>query len=222
MRLRQGVLLLLMGLLLSACNLGDTATPTEELIVTNTPESSGKPSVTISHRIQAILTKRAIRYSSRWKPPMPQALRAFRCLPTGKSSKMYRRNPWRESVSLMLCWITHRAQRVRVTLRVLAFRGALASDPAEITVNVGSETQPTATSGGSSGNGSGSGPTIPNDGVCRVLTDVSINFRADPTTTRENIITVLPGGTLVPVIGRLGDNSWWQINYNGRVGWLSG
>ena len=115
------------------------------------------------------------------------------------------------------------------TLRVLAFRGAVTSDPAEITVNVveeGDEVVVTTRPGGSTTGGGTTGgdtgqPQIPNDGVCRALTSVGLNLRSEPTTTRENIITVLPGGTLVPVIARLGDNSWWKVSYSSRVGWLS-
>jgi hypothetical protein len=118
------------------------------------------------------------------------------------------------------------------TLRVLAFRGAIASDPAEITITVvedaddvqvtsrpdtGSTTGfGTGTTGGTSGQ-----PVIPNDGVCRSLTSVGLNLRSEPTTARENVISVLPGGTLAPIVARLGDNSWWKISYANRLGWVS-
>jgi hypothetical protein len=114
-------------------------------------------------------------------------------------------------------------------LRVLAFRGAVASDPVEITVSVveeGDEVQVTTRPGGDTTGGGTTGgdtgqPQIPNDNVCRALTNVGLNLRSEPTTIRENIITVLPGATLVPVVARLGDNSWWKVSYSSRVGWLS-
>jgi hypothetical protein len=221
MRLRQGVLLLLVGLLLSACNLGNTPTPTEEPIVTNTPESTGKPDVTIISPDTGDSYEVGDQILVSVEATDAVGVTRLQMFANGQIVK----NVSSESLAgerqfdAVLDYMPRTTGEV--TLRVLAFRGALASDPAEITVNVISDTQPTATSGGSSGNGD-SGPTIPDDGVCRVLTDVGINFRAEPTTTRDNIITVLPGGTLVPVVGRLGDNSWWQVNYNGRVGWLSG
>lgn len=103
------------------------------------------------------------------------------------------------------------------TLRVLAFRGAIASDAAEITVTVGqgqvSVTQRSDVP---------TGPVIPNDGLCRVLLNVNLNFRTEPTTTRDNVITVLESGTLALVAARLADFSWWKINVNNRVGWVSG
>jgi uncharacterized protein YraI len=221
MRLRQGVALLLVGLLLTACNLGETVTPTEETIVTDTPQATGRPEVTIispdtgdSYEVgdQVLVSVEATD---------AVGVTRLQMFANGQIVK----NVSSESLAgerqfdAVLDYMPRTTGQV--TLRVLAFRGALASDPAEITVNVVSATQPTATPGGTTGGGN-SRPTIPDDGVCRVLTNVGINFRSEPTTTRDNVITVLPGGTLVPVIGRLGDNSWWQVNYNGRSGWLSG
>ncbi|MDQ7026147.1 MAG: CARDB domain-containing protein [Anaerolineae bacterium] len=113
-------------------------------------------------------------------------------------------------------------------LRVLAFRGAIASDPAEITVIVREDanevivtSRPDTSGGGTTGGTSGQ-PVIPNDGVCRALTTVGLNLRSEPTTTRDNVITVLPSGTLAPIIARLGDNTWWKLTYTSRVGWVSG
>lgn len=103
------------------------------------------------------------------------------------------------------------------TLRVRAFRGAIGSDPDEIAVSVGQDRivitqRPDVTVG----------PIIPNDGLCRVLVNVNLNFRTEPTTERDNVITILAGGTLALVNARLGDNSWWKISVNNRVGWVSG
>jgi len=103
------------------------------------------------------------------------------------------------------------------TLRVLAFRGAVSSEPAEIAISVVEDqddivvtTRP-----------DDSGPQIPNDGVCRALINTGLNFRSQPTTSRENVITVLGAGDLYPVVARLGDNSWWKLNVNGTLGWVS-
>ena len=106
-----------------------------------------------------------------------------------------------------------------VLLRVLAYREGIVSDPAEIRVIIRQQqsqviaTQPI--------NNNPNIPQIPNDGVCRALTNVNLNFRQTPTTEEDNIITVLQGGTLAPVIGRLGDNSWLQLNFNNSIGWVS-
>ena len=47
-------------------------------------------------------------------------------------------------------------------------------------------------------------PFIPNDGVCRALVNVGLNFRTGPSTGFE-IITVLGSGTLAPITGRNSD-----------------
>lgn len=101
-------------------------------------------------------------------------------------------------------------------LEVVAYRGSVASDPAEINVLIREETQVIITNTPGT-----TGPIIPDDGVCRALTNVNLNFRSTPTTAQDNVITVLPGGTLAPIIARLPDNSWWKLQYGGLVGWVS-
>jgi hypothetical protein len=117
------------------------------------------------------------------------------------------------------------------TLRVLAFCDAVSSTPVDLTITVADEEvqvteRPGTTTGSTTGNTTGDGgvviPEIPNDGLCRVLVLVGLNFRTEPTTERQNVITTLPGGTLLLVVARLGDNSWWKVNYNSRIGWVSG
>lgn len=111
-----------------------------------------------------------------------------------------------------------------VNLRVLAFRDSVASDPIDLRVMVKSSALPTVTplAGGGSSGGGGFVPIIPNDGVCRVMTITGVNFRTSPTTTQgNNVIRVLAANTLAPVVGRLPDNTWWQINLDGTVGWVS-
>ena len=39
--------------------------------------------------------------------------------------------------------------------------------------------------------------------------------------TQFRRLGVLPVGGIAPVIGRNGDNTWWQINFNNLVGWVS-
>ncbi|GAB1420756.1 hypothetical protein MASR2M15_08740 [Anaerolineales bacterium] len=103
-----------------------------------------------------------------------------------------------------------------VDLKVIAYRGTTASEPATVQVNIRSSVnQVTATSLPNSNI-----PVIPNDGVCRAMTNVNLNLRSGPS-TGYNVITVLTAGTLSPIIGRLGDNTWWQINANGILGWVS-
>ncbi len=103
------------------------------------------------------------------------------------------------------------------TLRVLAFRGAVSSEPAEINISVvEDEDDIVVTTRPDDG-----APQIPNDGVCRALINTGLNFRSQPTTSRDNVILVLGAGDLYPVVARLGDNSWWKLNVNGTLGWVS-
>ena len=46
-------------------------------------------------------------------------------------------------------------------------------------------------------------------------------LRAAPSTDAAQI-TLVNFGDPLQVVGRLGDNSWLQINYNGGSGWVSG
>ncbi|MEO1287778.1 MAG: CARDB domain-containing protein [Chloroflexota bacterium] len=113
------------------------------------------------------------------------------------------------------------------TLRVIAFREAISSPPEEIEVTVGQPqvivTERSDNTSGSPGSGSGvQVPIIPNDGVCRVLTLVGLNMRTQPTTTRNNVITTFQANTLLNVVARLGDNSWWKVSSGNTVGWVSG
>jgi len=103
-----------------------------------------------------------------------------------------------------------------VILRVLAYRGADVSAPDDVQVEIRrSQAQITATP-----NQVSNIPDIPNDGVCRALINVGLNFREGPSTDFERI-RVLSSGTLAPIVGRIGDNSWWQLNINNQIGWVS-
>lgn len=108
-----------------------------------------------------------------------------------------------------------------VTLSVVAYRGTVASDPAQIRVNVVSQIVATATgSGGNATPGGGGVPTIDiNDPTCRARAETGLNMRQGPGTTFPVLFTLSAGQT-VPIIGRLGDNSWWQVRSGTTVGWV--
>lgn len=114
-----------------------------------------------------------------------------------------------------------------VQMQVIAYRGATASDPASVSVTVLEDVPEEDNNSGGNSDSGGTGntgpvrPSIPNDGVCRALTTVNLNFRSQPTTAVNNVITVLPVFTLVPIIGRLPDNSWWKVRLNLLEGWVS-
>src|SRR5690606_955936 len=104
-------------------------------------------------------------------------------------------------------------------LQVIAYRGAVASEPAEITVTVRqSQAQVTATQYVPPANNV---PIInPNDPTCRVLVNTGLNFRTGPGVVYPRI-SVLSAGTVAPIVGRLPDNSWWQLRVGVTTGWVS-
>ncbi|MFZ4813248.1 MAG: CARDB domain-containing protein [Phototrophicaceae bacterium] len=110
-------------------------------------------------------------------------------------------------------------------LEIIAYRGGVASDPARVSLSIvdTAASQPTLLPTTSTGGGGlGSGVIVnPNDPTCRVLTDVSVNYRNGPGTGYTRLGT-LAGGTEYPIVGRVGDNSWWQIQLNSFTSvWVS-
>jgi len=103
------------------------------------------------------------------------------------------------------------------TLQAFAFRGSVASEPATITIFVRqNQQQVTATPPPQPGV-----PTIdPNDPTCRALVTAGLNVRSGPSTAYP-VLTVLAPGSMVPIIGRLPDNTWWQIRAGAIIGWVS-
>lgn len=51
-------------------------------------------------------------------------------------------------------------------------------------------------------------------------TPYNVVIRRGPSTANSRI-GLLPAGGIAPVIGRNANNTWWNINYNGLVGWVS-
>lgn len=111
-----------------------------------------------------------------------------------------------------------------VTLRVIAYRGAIASDPAEVQIRVVSAAAtPLPTIGG--GGGGGTAPQIPtldpNDPTCRAQVTTNLNMRSQPFVASDNIVAVIPNGQFAPIIGRVSNNSWWQVRFGFNTGWIS-
>lgn len=48
----------------------------------------------------------------------------------------------------------------------------------------------------------------------------AVNVRSAPSTSASKLAT-MPIGATAPIIGRTADSTWWQVNYNGIVGWVS-
>ncbi len=50
----------------------------------------------------------------------------------------------------------------------------------------------------------------------------TLNVRSFPSTVGSTVLTKVNAGGVYPVVGRLADNSWWQIQANGQTGWVFG
>ncbi len=120
-------------------------------------------------------------------------------------------------MSAILDYAPQRADLGRVTLRAVAYRGTVVSEPDEVTVAVRESPADVLATPILQSNV----PFIPNDGVCRALVNVGLNFRSGPGTGFQ-ILAVLDSGTLAPITGRNSEHSWWRLNVENRVGWVSG
>ncbi len=63
-------------------------------------------------------------------------------------------------------------------------------------------------------------PPAPAGGIVLTATPYTVNIRSGPGTTFSRIAR-LPANQTATVVGRNALNQWWQINYNGIVGWVT-
>ena len=108
-----------------------------------------------------------------------------------------------------------------VELRVVAFRGTIPSEPIVLNVQVVAElTDQVEVIQNNSGQVGSSNTVDANDPTCRLLTNVDLNYRTGPGTTYQRVGT-FPAGRIVRIIGRLADNTWWQVRDNLTDAWVS-
>lgn len=217
MRYRLSILMLLILLVISGCNLSSQK-PTEIPLDDNNPpaDSGGKPTVTIvtpQDGGEAVVGQQMFvtaNTSDSVGVTRVQLLADNQIVKTVSSESA----TGQRQMNVLLDY-TPRTEGT-VTLQVIAFRGALQSDPAQIAISVRQQAQVTSPAVQPTGL-----PAIdPNDPTCRALTNTGLNFRSGPGTNYA-VITVLPAGSVVPIIGRLGDNSWWQLQRGTSIGWVS-
>lgn len=65
----------------------------------------------------------------------------------------------------------------------------------------------------------GGGQAPVNTGLIVTATPYTVNIRSGPGTENSRLAR-LPAGQTAEIIGRTANNLWWQINYNGIVGWV--
>jgi len=52
-----------------------------------------------------------------------------------------------------------------------------------------------------------------------IVTEAGMRLRGEPNTTSPQTGRI-PWGSFLPVVGRVGDNSWYQVVWKGTVGWV--
>jgi len=209
--------LMLVALALTACNLTDR----EETLPTATPtiETAGKPIVTIMSPVNGsearVNTQVLITANVRDDVGVTRVQMSANGVPV-KTSSSSEPNGDKEKN-----WVLDFTPLVTgdVQVQIIAYRNAVASDPATLTVKVVS-VQATTTS--LPNPGVTQGPIInPNDPTCRAVPTTGLNFRSGPG-TNYGVLTQLGTNSVLPVVGRLGDNSWYQLNNFGSLGWVAG
>jgi SH3 domain-containing protein/CARDB protein/Big-like domain-containing protein len=220
--MRFRMLVLALPVLLSACNL--SGNPQAETIQTSAPPANSKPAVAITSPADGsqVVVNTQVLVSANATDSV--GVQRVQLLANGQIVKtVSSQSPSGDTNMNVLLDYTPRTAGT-VNLQVIAYRGGLASDPAQVTINVTSQSQPTATTASQSSGSSGgsTGPVIdPNDPTCRILTSVGLNVRSGPDTTYP-VLTVLAAGTQVPIVGRNGSNTWWQVRVGGAItGWVS-
>lgn len=63
-------------------------------------------------------------------------------------------------------------------------------------------------------------PAPGSTGLIVTATPYTVNIRSGPGTQFSRLATI-PAGQTAQVVGRTANNQWWQVNYNGIVGWTS-
>lgn len=209
----MSLLLPLMLLALSACNL-----TTSENIATATSTVSpnaGSPIVTLTSpadgaqvRVNELVLVRGVASDA-------IGVTSIRLLANGQpvQSKAYNGE---KNVNFTLDYTP--VSRGEVTLTVLAFRNTAQSEPVTVKITVGQTNQVASITPPP---GVTSVPTVNlNDPTCRAQATAPLNIRALPNTA-SSVLNLVQSGTLLPVIGRLGDNSWWQVRFGTSIGWVS-
>jgi uncharacterized protein YraI len=214
--MRSWILCVLIALVLGACNLSSSG-DREESLATATTVTGGRPSVTIlaPQTGDEFVVEEDILVSI--TATDAAGVTRVQLLADGQIVKtVSSESPTGDQVFTGLLDYTP-TEEGDVTLQVIAFRAAIASDPASVQITVREEeAQVTATSV--------SQPNVPiinpNDPTCRALTNTALRLRSGPGTNYDQI-GLLNAGSVAPIIGRIGSNEWWQVRVNVTIGWIS-
>jgi hypothetical protein len=123
-----------------------------------------------------------------------------------------------------LSWTPLRQGEIRIA--VVAYAGVTASPPQTLNLRVTAtpSQNPGDSGGGNGGVDTNLTPSAPNQGPCRAQMTTSLRLRSEPSTAggAATIIRVFNIGTEAPIIARLPDNSWFQVQdpVTGQQGWV--
>lgn len=67
----------------------------------------------------------------------------------------------------------------------------------------------------------GNTPDPVNTGAYLIVDTGRLNVRNIPTVNGSDVLTKISDGETFAIVGRNADSSWWQINANGLIGWVS-
>ena len=120
-----------------------------------------------------------------------------------------------------LTWTPPTGSQGTVTIRAIASRGLVTGRSEDLRVEIlpaGSQITQTPGTGGSTG---GTSPTS-SPGFCRARVDTQgLRFRSQPDTSNDAyIISSFNLNDEPPIVGRLGDNSWYQVSRGSQQGWV--
>lgn len=129
-------------------------------------------------------------------------------------------NPLRTTLS----WTPLRQGDIQIS--VVAYQGVSASTPQTRSLTV--TNAPTGNNdndtGGGTDNNTNFTPSAPNQGPCRARMTTSLRLRSEPSTAGggATIISVFNVGDEAPVVSRLADNSWFQVQNpaTAQQGWV--
>jgi uncharacterized protein YraI len=214
---RRVIYFLALLFVLSACNLARNRPSTPEPLVTASIQATGKPLVTISSPLEGdeVVVGTDLYVSA--NATDSAGITRVQLIANNQIVKTVSSESATGDTSMNVLLDYRPAVTGDVKLEVIAYRGAVSSDPSVVNVTVrANQSQVTATIAPQP-----DVPVIdPNDPTCRALTNVPLNVRSGPSTNFPRI-TTLTTGTQVPIVGRIGDNSWWEVRLgNGQFGWV--
>lgn len=202
------LLLLLVTLLAAGCNLGqggtDDSTPTPDLFQPRLQILSPATGSEVTIDRSVVVSVNVLEPGDVTRVQFLAAGEVQRTItpeqPITELNRTYQFNYTPDTLGELLIEVTVRregvTERAQITLQVVPLEVPTPSTPATPTIN-------------------------PNDPTCRIRTLTALNFRTGP---GENfpIIFTFAEGVLVPIIGRLGDNSWYRVQSGVNTGWVSG